>query len=64
MTTKTTKVYAVIGSYGYEGSDSPDAIFDNEKSAEKLRQKLIDMKRGYDDVRVVEYTLNEVPTYV
>lgn len=55
-------VWIVVGSWNYEGNDYPEAIFTNEKKANKF-VGVVRGNRSFDDVRVVKYTLNEKPTY-
>lgn len=57
--TVTTKLYAIVGSYDYEGSNAPEAIFDSRKKAENFI-KSGKIKRSYDRIEIEEYDLNKV----
>jgi hypothetical protein len=59
------KVYVVIAGYDYQGWDDPAAVFDTREAAEALAKTLNRYGRpdglpfGYDNVAILEYTLNE-----
>ena len=51
------KLYAVIGSFSYEGFDNPVGIFDTFEAAVVARDAAIER---YGDVDIFEYDLNAV----
>ena len=49
-------LYVVIGSWKYEGSDSPVGIFNSLKKAKKVGEEIA--KFNYDDVDIFQYKMN------
>ena len=52
------KVYAVVGSWKYEGSSEPYAIYASKERADAVCAKL-SAARHFDDVEVFEYKVQE-----
>ena len=52
------KLWVLIGGWDYEGYDKPAGVFSSKEAAESAKASAY---KGYDDLDIFEYNLDEVP---